>query len=111
MNFISRTLADKLNLKTVKDQTPVKVNGINSSQQYDTRIVEVKINVGNKSQIIQALCLPSINIKLLLPNLGKVVKGFRERGYILADEYLTENDTTIDGIDFILGTRSGFCLP
>ena len=111
MNFISSTLADKLSLKTVKDQTPVMVNGINTSQQYVTRIVEVRIAIGNKSQIIQALCLPSINIKLSLPNLGKVVRGFQERGYVLADEYLKENDSVIDGIDFILGTRSGFCLP
>ena len=52
--------------------------------------------------------MPSINVKLKLPKLGKVVSGFKERGYLLADESLSNNSCDIQ---LILGTRSAYCLP
>lgn len=110
-NFIVNSIADELGLKTVRDNICLDIKGINITRQYNTRLVEATINLGGRSRVVNALCIPSIDISLKLPCLGKVVEGFKDRGYLLADEYLHNDDNVIDGIGFILGTKSSYCLP
>ena len=61
--------------------------------------------------VIQAVCIPHINIRLELPQLGKVVQGFTDKGYVLADSKLTCKDSIIDNVELILGSKSCYCLP
>ena len=104
-------IADRYSLPTLRENISLTVNGINTTQSYTTKLVEVRLQIGDKLRKIEALCMPSINVKLKLPKLGKVVSGFKERGYLLADESLSNNSCDIQGIQLILGTRSAYCLP
>ncbi len=72
-------------------------------------MVEVDITFGQIRRKISALCIPSINIRLHLPGLSRVVQGFVQKGYKLADEKLLKGGDDISNIDFILGTKSAFC--
>ena len=71
----------------------------------------MNIGLGDTRHLVQAIFLPQINIKMDIPGLGRVVKAFKDKGYTLADKYLRETDNEIKGIDFILGTTNGYCLP
>ena len=55
---------------------------------------------------VEAICVPGIDINLNLPGLGKIVKGFRNSGYKLLDEFLDEDREDISNIQFILGANS-----
>lgn len=110
-NLISTSLADELGLRVIEESVCLTVNGINSSQQYQTRIVEANVQIGKETRLVQAICKPDISIGLNLPLLGEVVKGFRERGYNLGDEFLNNSNTDIKDINFILGSGSSYCLP
>ena len=110
-NFILTDIADRYSLPTLRENISLTVNGINTTQNYTTKLVEVRLQIGDKLRKIEALCMPSINVKLKLPKLGKVVSGFKERGYLLADESLSNNSCDIQSIQLILGTRSAYCLP
>ena len=73
-NFIEESLARKLNLKTIEDNIVITVNGFNGSQTYQTKIVNVPINIGNKYRNLKAMCIPEIRTELDLPNLGKLIE-------------------------------------
>ncbi|XP_068228287.1 uncharacterized protein [Palaemon carinicauda] len=111
LNLISEELANALDLKVLQAEVELRINGINVSQKYASKLVEFEIIIGNAIHKIEALCIPSINIKLKLKGLGKVVYGFQTKGYVLVDEFLTPNSDCIENIDLILGTKSGYCLP
>lgn len=108
---ITADLANSLKLKVIDDNVKLTVNGFNTSKQYITNLVEAKIKFGDKEHIINALCIPSINMSLNLPKLSKVVSGFLHKGYKLADEKLTVSSDQISGLDLILGTKGAFCIP
>ena len=80
-NLISEKLADRLNLKVVHDDLKLTVSGINVSQEYHTKVVELNVRFGGKYHKITAMCLPSININLQLPGLSKAVKKFVDKGF------------------------------
>lgn len=109
-NFISASLADSLNLKTIEPVILI-VNGINQSKQYNSRSVEIKIKLNNSDFVLRANVMPSINVNLSISNVGAVVKIFKNNGYILADKNLNEHSKKISDVDFILGTKSSHCLP
>ena len=110
-NLISEKVADALNLKVIKDKVDLRINGINASQEYMSKVVEFQMQIGDDFKTIEALCFPFININLKLPGLGNVVRGFQNKGYSLADSFLTSKSTCIDDIDFILGSKSSYCIP
>ena len=74
-------------------------------------MVEANISFGNEERIVKALCIPSIDISLNIPNLNLIVDEFVRKGYHLADEQLVNGTDKIDNIGFILGTKSGYCVP
>ena len=110
-NFISSSLADSLNLEVIKPNVNLLVKGINSVKRYETKMVRFEICLGKTFYEISALCLPEIDISLDLPKLQSVVTGFIDKGYTLADSNLVNCVDKISGVDFILGTKSGYCLP
>ena len=110
-NFITDDLAKSLKLKVLNPNLNLTVNGINISQKYKTKLVELHARFADKLFTLQALCLPSINIALKLPSLANVVNNLKRKGYELADKRLNENSEAISDIGLILGTKSSFCLP
>ena len=108
-NFITEKLAKSQNLKVIRN-IDLTVNGFNTSQDYKTRVVEANIKIGDTMFRVEAVCIPSIKIRLKLPRLNEVVKGFAMRGYTLADQRLLESHDELRDIDFILGTCSAHCI-
>ena len=110
-HFIEENLAKKLNLKIIKSNFPLTVNGFNTSKEYKTNIVEAELYYGNKSCRVEAICVPSIRTKLKLPGLGKLVGHCQEKGFTLADTRLSKHDDEISNIEFILETSDAHFLP
>lgn len=106
--FVDRALATRDKLKTLRNIT-VNVNGVNNSQYYNTKIVEMKLNMNDKIVHIPAIVLPKIKTQLNIDGLGKVVETLRSKGLELADSMLKGD--SIDNIQFILGTNCGYLLP
>ena len=48
-NFITENFADSLSLKVLKDKVELKINGINVSQKYFSKVVELEICFGNEN--------------------------------------------------------------
>jgi len=109
-NFIKLEIADRCNLKILQNGVKLKVTGFNSSKEFCTKIVEMPIVIGNKSYNIPAICTNEFNINLKLSGLSSVAKKFVSKNYKLADERLLENTDQIKDLDFVLGTKSAFCL-
>jgi hypothetical protein len=110
-NFVEEKLAKSLNLEIVKNNVELRVRGINTCQEYKSKIVKLNIMIGNKMQNINAYCIPNININLCLAGLKTVVKGFMDRGYQLADDSLTHETDYLNNIKLIMGIKSSACLP
>ena len=109
-NFVTEDTAISNNLKVIKNNVNLTVNGFNSSKHYVTKLVEVNIGISDEEFKIEALCVPSIDINLKLPHLSKITKTFTDKGYMLADKKLLNHQDRIDNIDFILGTNSMYCI-
>ena len=109
-NFISSVLASKLNLRVIDGNVELTINGINSKKKYQTKLVEFELKVGENISKIKALCLPSIDIRLSLPNLPNIVEIFKSKGYVLADRFIGNNEILSD-IEIIIGSKSGHVIP
>lgn len=111
VNFIEEEFANINKFKTVNETFELLINGFNAKKELKTRIVEVRLNIGDKFFIVNAICIPKINIHINLPGINGIVKAFVKKGYQLADAFLLQGDETISDIKFILGTNSAHCLP
>ena len=110
-NFVSEKFAKNNNLKIVKNDVSLVVHGFNGSKHYNSNLVELNIELGQRNYNLLAFTIPSINIKLNIPGLREVVKNFTNAGYRLADQSLIELNTDIlSEFEFILGTDSSHCL-
>ena len=109
-NLISASLANRLKLK-ILNPIKVRLNGINGLTLYNTRKVEVPMNIDGKLTNIQATVMPEIKVKLQLNDLNKIVQTFTQQGYKLCDKKLYHLSNKIEDLDFILGSDSAFCLP
>jgi len=110
-NFIKQSLADKLKLKVVMDNVDLRLKGINIIQRYKSKIVEVGAKFGDTSYTIEAITIPKIDISLKFSCLGEIVRTLNSSKVKLADGFLSAFDDNIDDLQFILGTKSAFCLP
>ena len=109
-NFIRQDLAEKLKLKIVQKDFPLKINGFVSSETSPHNVVEVPVS--KKGPPVLAICIPKIRTSLRLPGLREVVRGFTDRGYHLADKTLAQaTDDHIGNLDFILGNNDAHILP
>ena len=109
-NFIKESIADSLKLRVLNDDVRLNVKGFNSSKGYVTKVVEVELSVGKASYPVSAICIPEIRIDIDIPGLTEVARKFVERGYTLADKTLLGGKDSISDLDFLLGTKSAYCL-
>ena len=52
------------------------MNGLDVSKNYQSRLVELDINIVNNNYVIKAFCLPDITVSLDIAKIGKIVKIF-----------------------------------
>ena len=109
-NFVNEIIAEKLNLPVIKSNVLINVHGFNKNRQYKTKIVKIMLNFGKETYEIHAIGVPLIRVNLKLPGLGKIVKGFLDKGYTLADLKLNENSNEICDLDLILGSNDPHVL-
>ena len=109
-NLIDSNIARKFDLPIVRDIS-LKINGINNSRNYNTKVVRLNIDIGGELFDLEAIVLPSIDINLRLPGLSKVVRSFKNRYYEMADKMLSDQSDEIGNISIIIGTKSAHCLP
>ena len=98
-------------MKVLQNDITLTINGINSSQQYKTKLVQFSAQFGELQHVLEALCLPKFNISLKLPGLTNVVKAFIFKGFNLADSFLEEGGDEISQLHMILETKGSHCLP
>lgn len=110
-NFVSMKLADSCNFKVLKDNVSLYLKGINMTKDYCTKLVEIPFCIGDKKYVLEAFVIPRIDIHLVLPGLGHLVHKLVDKGFMMCDDYLLEYTDRIDNLDFILGSKSGYCLP
>lgn len=110
-NFVTNRFASDNKLSVVKEGVDLTLNGINVSKQYKSKVVEFTLKFGSTERKLTAMTLPSLNINLNLPGLSKITKTFVDKGFQLADNYLLEGNDRISDIDFILGSKSSYCVP
>ena len=96
-NFILKDLAERENLNILK-HVSLDVTGFNSCREYDTTVVEVPLTLGQKTHVIEAICVPSISTNLNLPGLGHIVQDIKKKGYLLADKSLNSDSDCIQNI-------------
>ena len=111
VNFVSEKLAKDENFKVIRKNYQVIVHGFNTPKEYSTKIVKFKIRLGKQCYSIEAICVPSIEVSLKLPCIGRIVTGFMDKGYKMADEFLTGDSDDISDIDFVMGVDASYCIP
>ena len=109
-NFVSDSVLKNCRYKVIKNNHKLTVDGMNISQPYITRIVQIPLTFGEKTHNINAICVPKIRTKINAPGLKDIVQHFISKGYTLADKFLTESEE-ISNIEFILGADANHCIP
>ena len=110
LNVIQEELADSLGLEIVCKR-PLSVSGVNKDEIYESKLVKMTVKFGDREQEILATTIPSFEINLDLPGLSRIVKSFKNKGYVLCDSLLEESKDSIECVQMILGTSFGFCIP
>ena len=103
-NFIAEEIVKKNNLNIVKKDISLTVNGFNVAKDYQCCLVEVPMRLGDNIVMFDAICVPSLNIKLNIPGLTALVKRFSDLGFEMADKSLKESK--IADVELIIGTDS-----
>ena len=111
--LVSQKLVNLNKFKVIKNEVCITINGFNCSKNYVTKLVEIPVLMDSSSNyvMLQALCVPKIDIALDIPDLGTLVRKFKSKGYELADKLLHGNEFKIDNIDIVLGTDFAYCNP
>ena len=107
-NFIKEETAKKLNLKVIKEDLPLHINGFNTSKTETTQLVEIDLR--NNQNPIKAICIPEVKLNIKLKGLSTIVNKFKEKGYKLADKFLGQEEG-ISNLDLILGSNDAQILP
>ena len=108
-SFILWDVAKELQFPILNRGMKVRLNGLNASKVLHTYSVQVCAEFGGEIHRFEAICLPEIKVLLQLPELGKIVKGFQDRGYTLADKHLCESSKVLDSMGLIMGVNSAHC--
>lgn len=108
--FLRTDIARKYNLKFIS-KIKLSINGFNSTQSYNTEVVEVELMFGSDCHKINAILIDDIASSMSLPGLKKIVAGFTEKGYNLSDSFLLDGDDSIGNFDILLGMSYNYCLP
>ena len=109
-NLISADIAEKLKLNIIEKDITLNICGINGSRKYITNKVQFEAKFNDKVNILTAICIPKINVSLRVPELDRIIHEFEQRNYILADKDFKDCRNVISNVNFILGTKSTFCI-
>ena len=104
-------MAKDKNFKVIRKNYQVIVHRFNTPKECSTKIVKFKIRLGKQCYSIEDICVPSIEVSLRLPCIGKIVTGFMDKGYKMANEFLTGDSDDISVIDFVMGADTSYCIP
>lgn len=105
-NFVSDRIFNKLDLKAIKEGVNIQIHGFNCVKTLITKIVILPITINDSHFSIEAVVIPSIDIRIAIPNLDKKVAGFKAKGYTLADEKLYKSSYEIRDFDAIMGPEA-----
>ena len=109
INVIDESCLRNFAYKVMHSNIVLSIRGVNVAQDHQTKIVEFQLGIGNKTYVINAVCIPKIEFELELDGLSTVVNRLTTLGYEMADTKLSGDK--IDEIKLILGTPSSYCLP
>ena len=109
-NFVPENFLTENNHVVLESGIELTVNGINDRKTYQSKLVQMKVKIGDNEFLLEFLTLPQIDIVLDLPGLSEIVKDFSGKGYQLADKDLKFCGNRISDINLILGTDAGHCF-
>ena len=111
--FICSKLANSLNLPVIEENLPITIRGFNSNKNIDTKLVAIKITIGENTFSHNAICVDTLRTKFSIDGLNDVVSSFVKKGYSIADANFFSDKTSeyVENIDMILGTDSDHMLP
>ena len=107
--LVDSDFARAAGLEKVKDLN-LTISGFNSKKSFKTQKVKVPVWVGQQKRVVDAICVPKIDITLKLKGIGRVASKFKEKGYLLADEALG-NSESVGGAKLLLGCDNLAVLP
>lgn len=94
-NFITEKLIKSEKLKVINSER-IKINGFNTSQPYNAKIVEVPVIIGERKVNLVAIAVPRISTSLNLNGFTEVAQAIHARGYKLADSMLLDGGDVIN---------------
>ena len=107
--MLPESLLETIEHEVIRDME-LKVNGINGSRTYASKLVSVTVRIGGDYRTLEFVTMREINISLNLPGLSKIVMHFDERGYKFADKNIFNCKNKLDDIRMILGVESAHCF-
>lgn len=102
-NFIHERIASRLDAKVKVKDIEILIQGFNIQKVVKTNIVEVSLYFNNKSFDIEAIIVPTIDLKIHIENLNVIVNAFKNSNYILADSRLESSSSLISDFDLVMG--------
>ena len=92
-SFVTESFLKKVPFITLSNKINLTIKGFNSSQSYSSKLVEIKVRLGTDHEwkSLQFLVIPRFTMSLNSKGFGKVVNGFKKKGYQLADSFLMKN--------------------
>ena len=108
-NFILEEKLSDLEYEVIDSDVSLLVDGINESRRYVSKLVKIKISMGDELRFIEAFTFPTIDINLKLNGLSTIANDFIAKGYTLADQGL-QNVDSVKNIELILGADAAYCF-
>ena len=102
-NFILDKIAKELNLPAVQSNVTMSIHGFNAKKSVTTNIVSVPLVVGDCSVEILAVVVPSIDVKIHIPDLPLIARAFTDKGYNMADKDSILSDGEITNFGLVMG--------
>ena len=109
-SFVSDKMLNQLDYVVLNDHVNLTIKGINNVKTCKSKLIEAKLQFGEHKFTVKLLTVPTIDISLNLPQLGKMVSRFVDNGYHLADELLNSKSEVLNNIGLILGADAAHCF-
>ena len=94
----------------LEDNVDLTLNCVNDPKTYASKLVLIKLKLGNEYYYVDAWVVSKIPVSLKLPGLGRVVDAFVEKGYSMADRDLLSRSDSIHDLDLLLGADAAYCF-
>ena len=107
--FVTSKFAKEQNLDIVEENIELVIKGFNSNEKHCSNVVQLKFDF--LPYPIEAITVPEIRTRIVLPGLSEIARQFLDKGYNLADSMLTSGSDVIENLDFILGNSEAQIMP